>query len=265
MPIPLRPSPSVHAIPRLVLAAFVVATALSLAAPAFALSEIPQEEVPPPPGDEPIEKQPLPPVGEVPEPAPVEPPSDAEVEPPAEASPDDLPPQAPPVEEARPPAVDPEEPIPDVLYDVAAVPAPARRMRELIIEAARAGDLEGLRPLIGTGADITQLSFTEIEGDPIEHLRQSSGDIEGQEILAILQEVMEAGFVHLDPGTPEELYVWPYFVGLPLEKLDPRQRVELFKIVTAGDYEQMLTYGAYNFYRVGITPEGRWVFFVAGD
>ena len=27
----------------------------------------------------------------------------------------------------------------------------------------------------------------------------------------------------------------------------------------------MKTYGTYIFYRVGITPEGRWAFFVAGD
>ena len=80
-----------------------------------------------------------------------------------------------------------------------------------------------------------------------------------------MEEVLSAGFVHLEAGTPSELYVWPYFFGIPLDKLDPRQRVELFKIVTAGDYEDMKTFGTYIFYRVGITPEGRWAFFVAGD
>ena len=43
------------------------------------------------------------------------------------------------------------------------------------------------------------------------------------------------------------------------------QRVELFKIVKAGDFDDMKTYGTYIFYRVGITPDGRWSFFVAGD
>jgi hypothetical protein len=52
---------------------------------------------------------------------------------------------------------------------------------------------------------------------------------------------------------------------VPLDRLTPPQRVELFKIVTAGDYEDMKSYGAYIFYRVGITPDGRWQFFVAGD
>ena len=52
---------------------------------------------------------------------------------------------------------------------------------------------------------------------------------------------------------------------MPLDKLDAKQRVELFKIVTAGDYDDMKQFGAYIFYRVGITPAGHWAFFVAGD
>ena len=86
-----------------------------------------------------------------------------------------------------------------------------------------------------------------------------------QEILAILEEVLSAGYVHVDAGTPQELYVWPYFFALPLDKLDAKQRVELFKIVTAGDFDDMKQFGAYIFYRVGITPAGQWTFFVAGD
>jgi len=138
-------------------------------------------------------------------------------------------------------------------------------MRNLLVEASRSGNIEALRPLIERGEDGTQLSFGNNDEDPIEFLKGLSGDTEGQEILAILEEVLSAGYVHISPGTPNEMYVWPYFFGIPLDKLDARQRVELFKIVTAGDYEDMKTYGSYIFYRVGITPEGRWSFFVAGD
>ena len=38
-----------------------------------------------------------------------------------------------------------------------------------------------------------------------------------------------------------------------------------FRLPTHGDFEDMKSFGAYNFYRVGITPQGRWRFFVAGD
>ena len=138
-------------------------------------------------------------------------------------------------------------------------------MHALILEAAKSGVIEQLRPLVGIGEDVTQLSFGGAEADPIAFLKGLSGDPDGQEIMAILEEVLSAGYVHLDAGTANELYVWPYFFAIPLDKLDPRQRVELFKIVTAGDYEDMKAFGAYIFYRLGITPEGRWAFFVAGD
>lgn len=160
---------------------------------------------------------------------------------------------------------DPDGPVPEVLYDFDLLPEPVARMRRLIIEACRSGDLERLRPLIGEGPNATQLTLGPLEGDPIDFLRESSGDEDGQEILAILLEVMEAGFVHLNPGTERELYVWPYFFAVPLEELTASQRVELFKLVTAGDYEEMKSFGAYIFYRTAITPEGRWVYFVAGD
>ncbi|MEC9244290.1 MAG: hypothetical protein VYB05_05930, partial [Pseudomonadota bacterium] len=111
----------------------------------------------------------------------------------------------------------------------------------------------------------TRLSLGGLDGDPLDFLIELSGDEGGQEILAILLEVLQAGYVHLDAGTPQEMYVWPYFFAIPLESLDKKQRVELFTLVTAGDYEDMKSFGAYIFYRVGITPDGHWAFFVAGD
>jgi len=155
--------------------------------------------------------------------------------------------------------------IPEVSYDLAALPFPTRRMRELLLEAAREGDIEKLRQLIGIGDNATQLSFGGTDGDPIEFLKQESGDDAGHEILAILSEVLEAGYVHLDVGTENELFVWPYFFALPIDGLNSAQKVELFRIVTYGDFQDMQEFGGYIFYRVGISPTGRWEFFVAGD
>lgn len=154
---------------------------------------------------------------------------------------------------------------PEVSHDLQALPFPTRRMHELILEATQSGDIEKLRPLIGTGESATQVSLGTIEEDPVDFLKSLSGDPEGHEILAILQEILEAGYVHLDKGTSHELYVWPYFFGVSLEKLDAGQMVDLFRIVTYGDYADFKDFGGYIFYRVGITPTGRWAFFVAGD
>ncbi len=158
-----------------------------------------------------------------------------------------------------------DEAPPPIQRDMSKLPVPVARMRELLMEAARSGRIDDLRQLIGSGQNITVLSLGGIEGDPIEFLKSLSGDDQGHEILAILLEVLEAGYIHMDEGTENELYIWPYFFAWPLDKLSAVQKVELFRIITAGDFEDMKSFGGYIFYRVGITPEGRWQFFVAGD
>ncbi|WP_413813806.1 hypothetical protein [Rhizobium sp. Root482] len=158
-----------------------------------------------------------------------------------------------------------EEPVGpvEVLTDISKIPAPVARMRKLIVEAAASGDIERLRPLLGKGPTQTQVSGNE--GDPIQTLKELSGDEEGIEIQAILLDVLSTGFVLVDKGTPEEAYVWPYFTEKPLATLTAPEKVDLFRLITAGDYAEMLEAGNYNFYRVGITPDGQWKFFVAGD
>ncbi|EHK56948.1 hypothetical protein [Allomesorhizobium alhagi] len=231
---------------------------ISASTPAFALSEIKREELPAPtspaPSDEGLGNT-------VPFPDLVQPPSADQPIDPEKTGPagEETP------EGVEQPDAEAAGPLPEVIYDLERLPPDVKRMRELLIEAAKSGDIERLRPLIGLGDDMAQLSLAGIEGDPIEHLKSLSGDAEGREILAILEEVLSAGYVHLDAGGAEELYVWPYFFAIPLDRLDARQHVELFKIVTAGDYEDMKNFGSYIFYRLGITPDGRWAFFVAGE
>jgi hypothetical protein len=188
--------------------------------------------------------------------------SDGDEAAPDESVPDDVPADDDPSKEE---SVTKQAPALPIIYDVSKLPEPVQRMRQLIIEAAKTGSLEKLRPLLGTGPTETQLAISGAEGDPIDYLHSVSGDGEGQEVLAILLDVLDAGFVLMDPGTPEETYVWPYFFTTPIDQLTAPQRVELFRIVTAGDYKDMKTFGGYNFYRVGITPDGEWKFFVAGD
>jgi len=152
-----------------------------------------------------------------------------------------------------------------VSYDLSKLPKPVERMRELIVEAATKGNIEGLRPLLGVGSSQTELSIGGFEGDPIEFLKDTSGDGQGRELLAILLDIFHTGYAHLDAGEPTELYLWPYFYSVPIDSLDDRQMVELFRVITAGDYEDMQAFGSYIFYRTAISPDGQWKFFVAGD
>ena len=171
--------------------------------------------------------------------------------------------KTPQTEQAEP--TTPEEPAPEVIYDIEKAPEPVRRMRQLIIDAATTGDISKLNPLMNPGPDQTAVPLQNPEQDPIEALKAISGDSEGVEILAILLDIFSTGFVQLDKGTAEEAYVWPYFAGKSLGLLTPKEKVELLRIVTAGDVAEMQEYGNYNFFRVGITPDGRWKFLTVGD
>jgi hypothetical protein len=84
-------------------------------------------------------------------------------------------------------------------------------------------------------------------------------------LLSILIGTLETGFVHAKRGTPQEIYLWPYFARMPLASLTPEQKVELFRLVTGSDFKEMVEFGAYQFYRLGIGPDGTWHFFVSGD
>lgn len=153
---------------------------------------------------------------------------------------------------------------PRISYDVTLLPKAVQKKRQALIDAARTGNVGALRAIFDANGYVPTLIYDELE-DPIQHLKDTSGDGEGQEILAILLEVLQAGYAHVQPDTDEEIFVWPYFAHIRLDTLSPEQRVELFTLVTAGDYEDMKAFGAYNFFRVGISPDGVWQYFLAGD
>ncbi|TCM57737.1 hypothetical protein C8J36_102540 [Rhizobium sp. PP-F2F-G48] len=153
----------------------------------------------------------------------------------------------------------------EVLTDVSKIPKPVARMRELIVEAAASGDIERLRPLLGKGETATAIGDSEEETDPVAAVKSLSGDADGLEILAIMLDVLSTGFTVIDKGTPDEMYVWPYFAAKPLDSLTPPEKVDLMRLVTAGDVAAMQEFGSYNFYRIGITPDGQWKFFIGGD
>jgi hypothetical protein len=262
-------------------AALAAASSLAIAVPSrastglaveLALSEIKKEELPAPgaaaspPEDADVPGVTVPPTEPiVPGGAPVA--TDPGTDQPGAAEPDATDPNASGPQGADParPNVDPNAPVPAVEYDLSKLPAPVRELHDKLVAAAKAGQIEAVRPMLKSGEDPTQLSLAGTDNDPITFLKSLSGDEGGQEILAILLEVLEAGYVHLDAGKPEELYVWPYFFAVPLDKLTDMQRVELFKLVTSGDYEDMKSFGSYIFYRVGISPDGKWQFFLAGE
>jgi hypothetical protein len=157
---------------------------------------------------------------------------------------------------------DPLPAVPEIMTDLSRLPAAVARTRERILAAARNGDLQQVAALMQEAPAV--FSFSD-DKDPIAFWRANYPDSGGLEVLSILTTILDSGFVRLDAGTAQEIYVWPYFVQVPLKTLTPQQKVELFRIMTGADYKEMLAYGAYAFYRVGIGADGRLHFFVSGD
>jgi hypothetical protein len=153
---------------------------------------------------------------------------------------------------------------PEIITDLSRLPAPVARTRERILAAAQSGDLQKLLTTMQMNETMPIFSFSN-EKDPVAFWKTNYADSDGVEVLSILVTILQTGFVHVDQGTPQEMYLWPYFTRMPVKNLTPEQKVELFRIITGNDYKDMLDFGAYIFYRLGIGPDGTWHFFVAGD
>lgn len=153
---------------------------------------------------------------------------------------------------------------PEVFYDLSLLPPPVARMHDQLQDAAQNADFNRLKMVLESNEMPPTLSLTEI-GDPIQFLKESSGDTDGLEILAILADTLSAGYVHVDEGTAQEMYIWPYFARYPFSKLTPVQKVEMYRMITSADFAEMEPYGIWLFYRVGIGKDGTLHYFVAGE
>jgi hypothetical protein len=152
----------------------------------------------------------------------------------------------------------------DIITDLSRLPPAVAQTRERILAAARSGDLEKLVAVMQSNGRLPVFSFADAR-EPAALWRSSYPDSDGLEVLAILITILESGYTIADKGTPQEIYVWPYLARMPLKSLTPEQKVQLFRIVTGSDFKEMMEYGAYSFYRLGIGPDGSWYYFVAGD
>jgi hypothetical protein len=161
----------------------------------------------------------------------------------------------------------PSAAIPKVLYGIDGLPRPVQDMREAILSAARSGRIEELRHAWELNELKPDLGVDMVGRDPISHWRQISGDGEGREILAVLAELFDAGYVVLPLGQDLEnnrVYVWPYFAEVPLDKLTPAQEVELLRLVPPAAAKDMKATRKYTHWRLSIGADGTWHAFRRG-
>src|SRR5262249_37745083 len=139
-------------------------------------------------------------------------------------------------------------------------PPQVQRMRQAILQAAVTGDIEQLRVPIEMNEIHPVFAKAHI-GDPIAYLKSVSADGNGREILAILFNILTAGYAITNPGSKEEMIVWPYHAVIPLNVLTASQEVEIYRFLPPARLKEMVAQGKYRFYSVGIGPDGVWHYF----
>ena len=149
---------------------------------------------------------------------------------------------------------------PTVLYDFNALPDPVKRMLEQIATAAQSGEIETMRPVFESN-ELKPMVAAAYVDDPIAFWKKESADGTGRDVLAAMLDVMSSGYVRVGKGQ-DEMYVWPYFAETDLAKLTPSQEVELYRIVAPALAVPMKKAGKYSYYRLGISPNGVWHYFI---
>jgi hypothetical protein len=135
----------------------------------------------------------------------------------------------------------------------AGLPAPVAKTYEALRAAAASGDYEELRPLVPAGG----FSYTfglPAEGGPIAYWQEIE-DETGESPIERLAQILDLPYT-LYAGT----YTWPFVHGREPGSLTPYERRLL------GDLADDFGSGSgYLGWRAGISPRGRWQFFIAGD
>lgn len=151
----------------------------------------------------------------------------------------------------------------EISFDITKAPAAVQKTRQDIIDAATAGDVKKVAALLK--ASQADLGPDNANADPESALKDMSGDGDGLEVLSIMLDVLSAGYAHVGAGTANDMYVWPYFTQKDIKTLTQGEKVDLMRLVTAGDFADMQEYGSYNFYRVGIAADGKLKQFTSGN
>jgi hypothetical protein len=138
-----------------------------------------------------------------------------------------------------------------------ALPAVVEEKRAALLEAAEAGNYEALRPHLPTEG-FTYTFGGAVEGGPIAYWQELERTTD-ERPLETLAKVLRMPYT-LSRG----IYVWPW--AYTVESVADLSEHERELLSTLGPPSRLFVEGTgYLGYRTGITPDGTWVFFVAGD
>ena len=166
---------------------------------------------------------------------------------------------------------------PDQQTDTAAaapaLPRAVEQTRSAVLAAADARDYDRLEAL----ADPEQFQYTYGGGErrPAEYWRfverepPPPGDFATPTPAEALAAILRMPYTIVEvPGSladARRIYVWPFAYDAEIGALTAEEREILAPIMTENEIRKTIQFGQYLDWRAGITPDGRWIFFVAGD
>lgn len=138
------------------------------------------------------------------------------------------------------------------------LPPPVADTRDQIRSAAQAGDVARLADVALAGRESFTYSFGGDNPPPKGELIVAWGDPEVRQTLLTLLD-----FPHTTVETQgETIYVWPSaFAENPTDE----DWAAVETLYAPEEIASMKEFGGYTGYRLGITEDGDWIFFVAGD
>lgn len=143
-----------------------------------------------------------------------------------------------------------------------ALPARVSAMRMAMVDAARKCHYEALARLALEGNTVFTYSFGE-EDQPAAFWKAAESG--GRPVMRSLVEVLDAPFAtRTVEGTTQ--YLWPSAYGFERwQDVPEADREALRQLYGDEDLRRFAQFGTYTGHRVGITENGDWIFFVAGD
>jgi hypothetical protein len=143
-------------------------------------------------------------------------------------------------------------------YAQAGLPVNVAELRRDIVRAASLCDFAALAELAADG-------FTSsFGGGGIELLAER--EAEGDDLLATLVEILEMPYAEVSYEDGTTYYYWPRaFSYDSWDEVPEADKDDLRSLYSEEDFAGFADFGGYLGWRAGITADGKWRFFVAGD
>lgn len=136
------------------------------------------------------------------------------------------------------------------------LPPPVRRMHQALLRAARSGQIDNMREVLQMN-ELMPLIDGHFIHDPVKRWKEGSIDKTGREILALLTQLLELPPIKKTTKNGAS-YVWPYFAGVPLDKLTAPEIVRLYGLSDAAKIASILKNNSYVLGVITLGADGTW-------